>query len=840
VTRDLLSQPMAQAIAWALVHFLWQGALIGLTALGWMRATRGGASARYTIGVAALGLMLAAPIVTAGYLSGSRGDERVGERARLMAVQWPSARRFIGPLAAGQRLSPGDTSEAAAVARTAGSPSSSFPLPNLGVVLLVWLCGVALLSVRLLRGWLGVRRLVHRDVGPVSQEIHSIVRRVSGRLALDRFVKVCESSAVVVPVMIGWLAPVVLLPASTISGLSPAQIEALIAHELAHVRRHDYLVNLLQAVVETLLFYHPAVWWVSSQVRAEREHCCDDLAVGVCDRLAYVTALADLAAMNTAPHVALAATGGSLVRRVRRILGATPGDPLPASGSLSALLVFLVIGSIVPVALLSARVTADPPPVVVQAPRPKATTPALSQHSVSVSEHTNEHGTGEIVLQTHGETISIRWTGTFRLSNDDRDLEWIEPGKTVDVSDGAWMFSTGVVLAGQSDGSVKHTYRRRGFEQPYEPDGHQYLANALVNVVRSSTFAAPSRVARFLKQGGVGAVFAEITQLEGDYTRRAYYSELLKQTTLPASDLVRLANQASATIGSDYELASLLKAASAQATSDESRVALIDATKTIESDYEEREALMALMPERPTPPVAAALLTAASRLGSDYERSTFLIAFVKRGALTIATKAAFFGLVTTTHGSYESSRVLQSVVNAQDMPADIVADARKASLSVGSDYDRRQVLMASMAAANVSAGDAASVIDAAASLRSESERANVLVEVAKKGGVTPETAASFFNVASTINSSYEQHRVTAAVLVPAAKLDDAVLVPLLKAAATVKSSYDRAEILIAVARHQPLTPATRPLYVSAADGIHSDYDQTRVLAELVRSEKTIK
>ena len=102
--------------------------------------------------------------------------------------------------------------------------------------------------------------------------------------------------------MVGWLNPVVLLPASALSGLTPTQIEALLAHELAHVRRHDYLVNLLQSVVETLLFYHPAVWWVSAHVRAEREHCCDDLAVAVCDRLVYVTALADLAAMTSTPR----------------------------------------------------------------------------------------------------------------------------------------------------------------------------------------------------------------------------------------------------------------------------------------------------------------------------------------------------------------------------------------------------------------------------------------------------------------------------------------------------------------------------------------------------------
>jgi protein involved in polysaccharide export with SLBB domain len=184
-------------------------------------------------------------------------------------------------------------------------------------------------------------------VRPVTPEIALLARRVAGRLALDRAVRVIESSAVSVPVMVGWLKPIVLLPAVALSGLTPTQIEALIAHELAHVRRHDYVVNLLQAAVETLLFYHPAVWWVSKQVRTEREHCCDDLAVRVCDRLVYVSALSDLAAMGI-PKTALAATGGSLLARVRRILGA--GDSAASNGGawVPALVALVVLGAVAP------------------------------------------------------------------------------------------------------------------------------------------------------------------------------------------------------------------------------------------------------------------------------------------------------------------------------------------------------------------------------------------------------------------------------------------------------------------------------------------------------------
>src|SRR5687768_2508429 len=120
------------------------------------------------------------------------------------------------------------------------------------------------------------------------------------------------------------MRPVILLPASALTGLTTSQLELILAHELAHVRRFDYLVNLLQTIVETLLFYHPAVWWVSGRIRLEREHCCDDAAVAACgDVLSYARALTELEGLRGAmPALAMAATGGSLTERVRRLVDA--------------------------------------------------------------------------------------------------------------------------------------------------------------------------------------------------------------------------------------------------------------------------------------------------------------------------------------------------------------------------------------------------------------------------------------------------------------------------------------------------------------------------------------
>jgi beta-lactamase regulating signal transducer with metallopeptidase domain len=345
---DLTNHPATLALGGALLHFLWQGAAIGLACFAMLRLTRLGPPARYTIGVVTLAVMLAAPIATFAVLISREDDPRaaadlvdldLADRS-LAGNQLTGQANAIAPIA--PVVSP-EAPSAGRFAQLVGDPAT------LRVALLsLWLTGVVVLSLRLLGGWLIARRLAARAIRPVTPEIQSLTRRVAGRLALDRAVRIVESSAVSVPAMIGWMKPVILLPAAALSGLSPGQLEALIAHELAHVRRHDYLVNLLQTAVETLLFYHPAVWWTSRQVRTEREHCCDDLAVGVCDRLAYVTALANLAAMSSRPRFAMAATGGSLLHRVRRILGQPPADRGGrAAGWIAALTIVTVGGALV-------------------------------------------------------------------------------------------------------------------------------------------------------------------------------------------------------------------------------------------------------------------------------------------------------------------------------------------------------------------------------------------------------------------------------------------------------------------------------------------------------------
>lgn len=197
---------------------------------------------------------------------------------------------------------------------------------NLPLVVMAWLFGVVVVSCRWLQGCWWVRRIRTVKVEPVDPALEAVLEYLKCRFEIQRPVRLVRSALAEVPMVVGWLRPVILLPASALTGLTLEQLESIIAHELAHVRRCDYLVNAFQNAVETLMFYHPAVWWVSRCVREEREHCCDDLVVRVCsDRVVYARALFRLEELRGTPaRLAFAASGGSLLQRMRRLLGGAP------------------------------------------------------------------------------------------------------------------------------------------------------------------------------------------------------------------------------------------------------------------------------------------------------------------------------------------------------------------------------------------------------------------------------------------------------------------------------------------------------------------------------------
>jgi uncharacterized protein (TIGR03435 family) len=312
---QLLSlQPWVERLGWTLLHFLWQGLAIAVLYAAVRRGIAGKATpnARYLLACGALAAMTGAPLVTWGLLRSSDAKADAVDRIRTTPAAASSSGVARIPI----------VTLPAAVRDTVSGVRQALFLPW---VVVLWLFGAAAFWLRLAGGWVVASRMRSSLVRGAPPEWQEILKKLGLRIGLSRPVRLLVSAMVPVPMVVGWLRPVVLVPVGALGGLPAEQLEALLLHELAHIRRHDYLVNILQSVAEALLFYHPAVWWVSGHIRAERELCCDDVAVSASgDAYTYARALAQLESYRPAhPGAAVAASGGSLPDRIARLLGQT-------------------------------------------------------------------------------------------------------------------------------------------------------------------------------------------------------------------------------------------------------------------------------------------------------------------------------------------------------------------------------------------------------------------------------------------------------------------------------------------------------------------------------------
>lgn len=319
-----LSANILHALGWALIHSLWQGAVVAALAAALMTMSRR-PSVRYVIGIGALVLMLAAPAVTFLVLLQPAVRLQAALPVKSVSIHAAAARLSAAPQSV--MIAPvAGISHAIERRAIAAIAQAQRPLPNLLPWLVsAWLCGVTFFSLRFAGGFLLLQHNSRRQSAPLSPAILAMCRELEQKLGLRRAIRYLECGWLQVPAVIGWLRPIVFLPACALSGLSEAQLRAVIAHELAHIRRLDAFVNLFQILAETLLFYHPALWWLNRRINAERELACDEIAIAAAgNRVEYARALTVIAGWAAAPTFAMAVNRGSLTERVLHIMGRGP------------------------------------------------------------------------------------------------------------------------------------------------------------------------------------------------------------------------------------------------------------------------------------------------------------------------------------------------------------------------------------------------------------------------------------------------------------------------------------------------------------------------------------
>jgi bla regulator protein BlaR1 len=308
--NSIISENLINALGWTILHSLWQGALLALgfaLVLFFMR--RQPARTRYGMGVMALMLILALSVVTfvSLYAPGA-------ERAAAVTGEEGTELALTGAANTGENV-------------TLVAFFKNYFNRHLPLVVTLWMLGVLVLVLRLAGGYLYNQRLKVLRNQPLPASWQNRLETFCRRMGIRKPIGLVESALVKVPMTIGHFKPVILFPVGLVTGLPRDQVEALLAHELAHILRKDYLVNILQNLADILFFYHPGVRWISSLVRTEREHCCDDMAVSLSgDSINVARALTNVQTGNMRtldPAMAAAGRGPgsySLLARIKRLL----------------------------------------------------------------------------------------------------------------------------------------------------------------------------------------------------------------------------------------------------------------------------------------------------------------------------------------------------------------------------------------------------------------------------------------------------------------------------------------------------------------------------------------
>ncbi len=302
--HSIISEEILYALGWTVIHSLWQAFLVGLVlALLLVSLQKHSAKFRYALANAAMLFVLGWSMFTFLDYYQTAQVEVIGDLTFWGAVGAAEGGSFLQNLY---------------------HSFSEYFNQHLPLIVTFWLLGVAFFMLRMLGSLAYVQHLKNKHTQPLSEVWQEKLEILAGRIPMKKTVGLMESAIVKVPMVVGFFKPVILMPMGAVNGLTVEQVEAILAHELAHIYRNDYILNIFQSLIETLFYFNPAVWWISANIRTERENCCDDIAVEVCgNSLAYAKALVSLQEMHrAAPALAMPLSGNKnqLLNRVRRIL----------------------------------------------------------------------------------------------------------------------------------------------------------------------------------------------------------------------------------------------------------------------------------------------------------------------------------------------------------------------------------------------------------------------------------------------------------------------------------------------------------------------------------------
>jgi beta-lactamase regulating signal transducer with metallopeptidase domain len=711
---------------------------------------------------------------------------------------------------------------------------------------IVW----ALLSLTMLaRLGIGFRKLrgLKADALPAPPQWQLQLTRLRRINGIRRQTQLLVSDRIAAPMSLGFVHAAILISRTLLNTLSNAELEHVVLHELAHLRRWDDWTNLAQKLTAAILPIQPAVYWIGHRMSIEREMACDDWVIAATGRAkpyaASLTKVAELTQWRRADILAAGATGNrsQLFTRVHNMLNETRNAapklalaPLVAAIAAAGTLIYVCARA--PQMIAFAQTSADEnsrleplPPTLPQAPRapvaiPSSVAPALPARPVQISAlapmtpamappaalppnaplapesplaPTGAQQAGETHMEMTNRngftSLSVKIDGAIEFTDDDHDVKSLSPGGHFRMEERTGFSGHAYDVKADAAGILTKAWSVDGSAKPLDSDGRAWLDRMLPQMIRESGIGAGPRVARILRQGGPQAVITEIGLIHGDGSKRIYLEQLFTQATLSTAQL-KDAAELIRKISSDGDKAQVLLAVDQKYLTGDLRSFLFEAGESISSDGDKRRVVSDIVKkDAGSVDTLVSAARAAKHISSDGDKAEVLIEMAGPYRPAGGLDVAYFEAVKSVSSDGDHARVLSAILAAHGDDRDTLARVLESAEKIASDGDKARVLKESVSRYSEDDLVRKAFFDAANSVSSDGDHQQVLVTLAHRPGISTATLDGIAKSAQRISSDGDKARV---LMELAGTNLEPVRDDFFSAANSISSSGDHSQVLV--------------------------------------------
>ncbi len=760
----------------------------------------------------------------------------------------------------------------------------------LAAIEILWAFLSLAMLARLAGGYRELRRL-KSGATPAPDHWELRLRRLCVSTGVRRRTRLLLSKQVAGPVSLGFLDPAILIPRAFLATLSHAELDHIVMHELAHLRRRDDWTNLAQRFIEAALPLHPAVYWLSRRMSLEREMACDDWVIAATGTAkpyaASLTKVAELSQFGPAGILAASATGSQsqLLRRVHHMLDRTRNAAPklvfgPLLAAVTAVVGLIYLGARAPQMIAFAQnppadnrqdVTVTNAPQALYAPSiaplnsvaplashasltpiaaltpmalpatqaatsplaplgpgaPRVAMAPLAPLAPVVAPQSNETHM-EFTTRNGLTSLKVKIDGAIEFTDDDRDVKSLSPNGHLTIEEGGWLSGREYDVNADARGNLTKTYSVGRTAKSLDDDGRAWLARLLPQMIRDTGIGAGPRVARILRQAGPPAVIAEIRLIHGDGSKRVYLEQLFSQATLNTEQLKDSAKLIRG-ISSDGDKAQVVIAVDEKYFTGDLRPYLFDAAESINSDGDKRRVLSDIVKKDAGNTESLVRATRAARhISSDGDKAEVLIEIADPYRASDELHMVYFEAVNSISSDGDHARVLSKLLGTHGDDSDTVARVVHSAEKISSDGDKARVLKEAVSSYRDDPAMRKAFFDAANSISSDGDHQQVLVTLVHRQGIGIDTLGGIANSAQRISSDGDKARVLGDL---AGMNIESIRDSFFAAADSVHSDGDHARVLMALLDKPGTTSATAVAAIQSATHISSDGDKARVLLD---------